>query len=437
MSYHIIFNIKKLAAFAGAVTILGAAVMSVTAAAGTPQTEKNTQVVVSEEALSLPGAGMGAVLERYAGATSGSSVELLSTTAVAASASVYNEYRNSDGSSIGKLIVYTGAEPCEVYDRIVGTERIEDGAAKAGVVARMYSGDVATLVRVQGGWYQIISDTVSGYVKKDGFALGADAEALDAATYVQTAYAYGSDVQMYAEDYPESQILCVVPEGVRCTVSEYGDELSRISVPGAFEGWVYNSALSFYTERRYAVPLSYENEVHALVTEGVAAGSLAEAARQEEEQQETAAAQAAALTIYDGVVELENVAPEGIVPSGTFVIPLNGSLSSGFGWRWGALHKGNDYWCGYGEPIYASCGGVVIEAGWSEWGYGNYVLIQHDDHFVTRYAHMSALNVAAGQYVDQYEVIGFAGETGDAQGVHCHFEILVDGTACDPNYYLS
>ena len=126
----------------------------------------------------------------------------------------------------------------------------------------------------------------------------------------------------------------------------------------------------------------------------------------------------------------------GTVPPPTFVVPLaNYTLSSGFGYRWGALHKGNDYACSYAEPIYASCPGTVIEAQF-DGSYGNYVLIRHDEHTVTRYAHMSQLGCSVGDKVDRYQVIGYAGSTGDSTGNHCHFEIIIDGVAVDPSIYV-
>ena len=438
-------NFKSVIAIAGAVVVVGVSVMSFTNQTGASQVINNKQNT-AEESLSIPGAGMGHVLENYVGATSGSSVELLSTVSLAASnGSHYNEYYDADGNTIGKYIVYTGPEGAAVYDKIPGNERVEGGDKEAAVIAHMYEGDIATLVREQGSWYQIISDSINGYVKKDGFARGVEAEKLDASTYMIAAYANGSESYLYQAVDGENAIVCAVPEPVRCMLLEQEDEVSKIYVPGFGEGWVFNNAFTYETVRKFAVSVGYEEAATKLVAEGVSAGAAAEQARIEKEKAEAeAAAQAEAeaaaqeaLTVFDGDVNLDSVSAGGAVAPGTFVVPLNGQLSSGFGWRWGALHKGNDYWCGYGEPIYASCGGVVIEAGWSEWGYGNYVLIQHDDHFVTRYAHMSSLNCTAGQTVSQYDVIGFAGATGDATGIHCHFEILVDGVPYDPNIYLN
>ncbi len=433
-------NKITMVAFASAVTILGAAVMSVTTLAANP-TVKQNQIKAEEQTLSLPGAGMGNVIEGYVGATSGSSVELLSTTALGASLDDgINEYYDENGNTIGKLIVYTGSDMLDVFDKVQGTERIETGDDQAEVIGHFRQGDVATLVRAQGDWYQVISDSVNGYVKKDDFARGVEAEKLDQYTYIDAAFANSDHVNLYAEDYDASTVLCVVPQGVRCSLVEVGDELSKISVPGVGEGWVYNSDAAFGTIRRYASTISYEEDAFAKIADGIDAANGIEKQRQEDREKEAAeqAAQQAAeqheqdvnnsLTTYDGDPNLDSVSQNGAVPPGTFVLPLNGHFSCAFG----NGHKGVDYWCGYGDPIWASCAGVVIEAGWSVWGYGNYVLIQHDDHYVTRYAHMSSLNVTAGQYVNQYDIIGFAGSTGDSTGVHCHFELLIDGVPYDP-----
>lgn len=430
---------RAVIAFACAVVVIGAVIMSAAHQTGAPQETRLQAKTAQAQSLSLPGAGMGGVLDDYVGAAEGSSVDLLSTVSLTSGfGDTVNAYYDEEGNTIGRLIVYTGSEAAEIYDQIPGNQRMEAGETQPQVIAHMYAGDVATLTKEQGDWYQIISDSINGFVKKDGFARGIEAEKLDSYTYVNAVYAGSSEVWMYQSDSDTSTVLCKVPEYVRCTLLEAGSEFSEIYVPYFGEGWIKNSDVICQPERRQAVSLVYENAAYSLVLDGAYAAVAVEEDRQ---AAEVAAAEEAAvqeaLTVYDGDVNLNSVAPEGIVPPGTFVVPLNGQLSSGYGWRWGALHQGNDYWCAFGEPIYASCAGIVIEAGWSTWGYGNYVLIQHDDHFVTRYAHMSSLNCTAGQVVNQYDVIGFAGATGDASGVHCHFEIIVDGVPYDPNLYLS
>lgn len=127
----------------------------------------------------------------------------------------------------------------------------------------------------------------------------------------------------------------------------------------------------------------------------------------------------------------------GTMPAPTFVIPLRKRiLTSPFGYRWGTIHTGLDYASDIGEPIYASCAGTVIQASYDNTGYGLNVLIRHDDHFVTRYAHMSEIACEEGQKVSQFEVIGYVGSTGNSTGPHCHFEIIVDGVHHDPFEFL-
>ena len=272
-------NILSTIVLAFIITAAGIGVMTLTARAQETKDFSRTPSEALE--LSLPGAGMGVVLDDYVGATSGSSIEYLSTTAVAGSLeNTYNEYYDSNGRTIGKLIVFTG-ESADIYDKIIGNERIEAGEVPASLIGHMYNGDVATLITVHGDWYQIISDSVSGFVKKDGFERGTSAEALNDLTYVYAAYANGSESLLFEEDYDSSTVTCVVPEGVRCTVLEEGDELSRISVPGFGEGWARNSDLYIDWLRRYAVPLSYEIEANKRVTDGVAAAQVIEAAKEE------------------------------------------------------------------------------------------------------------------------------------------------------------
>ncbi len=128
----------------------------------------------------------------------------------------------------------------------------------------------------------------------------------------------------------------------------------------------------------------------------------------------------------------------GTLPAPTFVLPLRNSvLTSPFGYRWGTIHTGNDYGADFGEPIYASCAGTVVEAVREVTsGYGYYVLIKHDDRFTTRYAHMSEVACEVGDHVSQFEVIGYVGSTGNSTGPHCHFEIIVDGVCHNPYEFL-
>lgn len=103
--------------------------------------------------------------------------------------------------------------------------------------------------------------------------------------------------------------------------------------------------------------------------------------------------------------------------------PAQGVLSSGYGWRWGRLHKGIDIAAPVGTPIFAAASGEVISAGWNSGGYGNLVKLQHLDGSITLYAHNNRILVNNGQRVRKGEQIAEMGNTGFSTGSHLHFEI--------------
>ena len=127
---------------------------------------------------------------------------------------------------------------------------------------------------------------------------------------------------------------------------------------------------------------------------------------------------------------------EGHSSSG-FIWPAQGVFTSGYGWRWGRMHKGIDIAAPVGTPIVAAASGVVISAGWNSGGYGNLVEIRHDDGSVTLYAHNDRILVRAGQYVQQGDQVSEMGSTGYSTGPHLHFEIHPSGNgAVNPMAYL-
>jgi murein DD-endopeptidase MepM/ murein hydrolase activator NlpD len=133
-------------------------------------------------------------------------------------------------------------------------------------------------------------------------------------------------------------------------------------------------------------------------------------------------------------------APSGSVAAGPpsaagLVWPVHGTLTSGFGPRWGRMHEGIDIAGGSGTPIAAAATGTVISAGWSG-GYGQLVVLDHGNGLSTAYAHLSSIAVSAGQTVPQGSVVGGMGTTGSSTGVHLHFEVRVNGSAVDPLGYL-
>jgi murein DD-endopeptidase MepM/ murein hydrolase activator NlpD len=121
-----------------------------------------------------------------------------------------------------------------------------------------------------------------------------------------------------------------------------------------------------------------------------------------------------------------------------FVAPAEGSLTSGFGARWGTTHYGIDIANAIGTPIYSVADGTVIEAGPAS-GFGQWVRIQHDDGTVTVYGHMYTYSVAEGQRVEAGQQIAEIGNNGQSTGPHLHFEVWQgeDGAKIDPLSWLS
>ncbi len=110
-----------------------------------------------------------------------------------------------------------------------------------------------------------------------------------------------------------------------------------------------------------------------------------------------------------------------------YIWPAKGMLTSGYGWRWGRLHKGIDIAAPVGTPIVSAAPGKVITAGWNDGGYGNLVEVQHADGSVTLYGHNSRVLVRVGQAVAQGQQIAEMGSTGFSTGPHSHFEVHLPG----------
>ncbi len=100
------------------------------------------------------------------------------------------------------------------------------------------------------------------------------------------------------------------------------------------------------------------------------------------------------------------------------------------------FHSGTDLAADAAQSVFAAEGGTVVFSGWNG-GHGKSVEVQHaDGHTTTRYSHLDALMVAAGERVKRGALLGLAGQTGVATGVHVHFEIHRDGEAIDPEFVL-
>lgn len=127
--------------------------------------------------------------------------------------------------------------------------------------------------------------------------------------------------------------------------------------------------------------------------------------------------------------------------TGIFALPVNGRITSGFGYRrhpilgTSRLHAGVDFGAPTGTTIYAADSGRVIFSGWYG-GYGNTVILDHGGGISTLYAHSSRLFVSAGQSVSQGQAIAAVGSTGLSTGPHLHFEVRQNGSPVNPMAYL-
>lgn len=114
------------------------------------------------------------------------------------------------------------------------------------------------------------------------------------------------------------------------------------------------------------------------------------------------------------------------------------TFTSGFGVRddpfhkGAAMHPGIDLAGAFGTPVYATADGTVLRAGWNNGGYGNMVELDHGRGITTRYGHMSAVLVQAGDRVTRGEQIGRMGSTGRSTGNHLHYEVRIDGRPVNP-----
>lgn len=118
--------------------------------------------------------------------------------------------------------------------------------------------------------------------------------------------------------------------------------------------------------------------------------------------------------------------------TGSFIWPVGGYISQGF-WE---LHRAIDIAGSHGDVVVAADAGYVVYASWDSNGYGNLVVIDHGNGFVTYYAHLFGFTVDVGQSVQRGQQIGARGTTGRSTGSHLHFEIRYDGALRNPISFL-
>jgi murein DD-endopeptidase MepM/ murein hydrolase activator NlpD len=119
------------------------------------------------------------------------------------------------------------------------------------------------------------------------------------------------------------------------------------------------------------------------------------------------------------------------------ITPVQGYLSSNFGYRispfsgYRVIHSGIDIAAKYGSPIKATAKGIVVFTGYKPL-YGNIVIIDHGNGYLTRYGHCSRITVREGTFVKKGDVIAKVGSTGRSTGPHVHYEVLINGVPINP-----
>ena len=149
---------------------------------------------------------------------------------------------------------------------------------------------------------------------------------------------------------------------------------------------------------------------------------------------------------FDDVVRLQRTAGDmaahipAIPPMNTD--PSTYRMSSPFGYRSDPLlgfakrHTGMDFACPPGNPIYATGDGVVVETAYESSGYGIHVEVDHGFGYLTRYAHMSRIDVVEGQKVSRGDCLGLSGRSGRITGPHLHYEVIYRKDFVNPALYM-
>lgn len=118
-------------------------------------------------------------------------------------------------------------------------------------------------------------------------------------------------------------------------------------------------------------------------------------------------------------------------PGCDYFHPIDNAVTSPYGKRRRRMHYGTDVDCETGDAIGVAFEGMVRIAKWNN-SYGNIVVVRHPNGLETYYAHLSKLNVSAGQYLQPGDVVGLGGNTGRSYGSHLHFEMRFMGMPINP-----
>ncbi len=121
---------------------------------------------------------------------------------------------------------------------------------------------------------------------------------------------------------------------------------------------------------------------------------------------------------------------------GDYHCPVMGTIVSRYGPRGRRNHNGIDLGLKTGEPIYAAFSGRIRYARYNTGGFGNLIIMRHPNGLETYYAHLSRINVKAGDWVVAGQVMGYGGNTGRSRGPHLHFEVRYCDQTFDPQHII-
>ncbi|WP_084033583.1 M23 family metallopeptidase [Arthrobacter sp. 35/47] len=102
----------------------------------------------------------------------------------------------------------------------------------------------------------------------------------------------------------------------------------------------------------------------------------------------------------------------------------------------GEMHTGIDLTGSCSTPVTAAASGTISEAGWSPYGGGNRIVVDHGNGLKTTYNHLATIAVGVGQTVARGEFVGGVGTTGNSTGCHLHFEVMINDTLVDPSTWF-
>jgi len=123
-----------------------------------------------------------------------------------------------------------------------------------------------------------------------------------------------------------------------------------------------------------------------------------------------------------------------VIGTGSLFWPTGPGYSISRGWN--GIHKGIDIACATGTPLYAADNGTVVVSGWTNTGYGYYIIVDHGNGMKTLYGHCSTLIATVGEVVRRGQLIALMGSTGNSTGPHIHFEVRLNDVRVPPEPYL-